>query len=54
MLGYSDLAGRNKLWEAFGSAPEWKKLTGSPRFAFEAIVSNITNLILSPTPYSQI
>lgn len=54
MLGFSDLAERNKLWEAFGSAPEWKKLTGSPRFAFEAIVSNITNLILSPTPYSQI
>lgn len=54
MLGFSDLAERNKLWEAFGSAPEWKKLTSSPRFAFEAIVSNITNLILSPTPYSQI
>ena len=54
MLGFSDLAERNKKWEAFGSAPEWKKLTGSPRFAFEAIVSNITNLILTPTPYSQI
>ena len=54
MLGFSDLAERNKKWDAFGSAPEWKKLTGSPRFAYEAIVSNITNMILTPTPYSQI
>ena len=54
MLGFEDLADRNKKWEAFRSAPEWKKLSSSPRYAFEEIVSNITNVILKPAPYSQI
>jgi hypothetical protein len=54
MLGFEDLADRNKKWEAFRSAPEWKKLSTSPRYAFEEIVSNITNVILTPAPYSQI
>jgi hypothetical protein len=54
MLGFEDLADRNKKWEAFRSAPEWKKLSSSPRYTFEEIVSNITNVILKPAPYSQI
>lgn len=54
MIGFPDLAERDKMWNAFGSAPEWKKLSGSPRYAFEEIVSSITNVILSPTEYSQI
>ena len=54
MLGFTDLADRTSKWNAFRDAPEWKKLSGSPRYAFETIVSNITNLILSPTTYSQI
>jgi hypothetical protein len=54
MLSFDDLANRNKLWAAFGSSPNWKKLSSSPRYAFEEIVSNITNVILSPASYSQI
>jgi hypothetical protein len=54
MLCFDDLADRNKKWQAFRAAPEWKKLSSSPRYAFEEIVSNITNTILTPTPYSQI
>ena len=54
MLGFPNLAERDKMWAAFVSAPEWKKLTSSPRFSFEDLVSSITNVILSPTPYSQI
>ena len=38
----------------FRTAPEWKKLSTSPRYAFEEIVSNITNTILTPAPYSQV
>ncbi|PYU67131.1 MAG: NIPSNAP family containing protein, partial [Acidobacteria bacterium] len=45
---------RTAKWNAFRETPEWKKLSGAPRYAFESIVSNITNLILSPTTYSQI
>ena len=54
MLSFDGLEQRNKLWSTFSSLPEWKKLSGSDRYAFEEIVSSITNVILTPTPYSQI
>ena len=54
MLSYADLGEMNSRWAAFGADPEWKRLTSSPRFNFEEIVSNITNLVLTPTSYSQI
>jgi NIPSNAP len=54
MIGFANLADRDRLWAAFASEPGWKKLTGSPRFNFEDIVSSITNRLLSPTDYSQI
>ena len=54
MVGFPSLAERVEEWKTFGSLPEWKKLTSSPRFSFESIVSNITNTILRPTDYSQI
>lgn len=54
MLAFDDLASRNRLWSAFGGSPDWKKLSSDPRYAFEEIVSNITNVILSPAGYSQI
>ena len=34
--------------------PAWSRFLILPRYAFESIVSNITNLILTPTAYSQI
>ena len=54
MIGFPDLAERAKMWKAFLSEPGWKKLSGSARYNFEEIVSNISNVILSPTSYSQI
>lgn len=54
MVGFEDLAQREHHWKAFGADPEWKKLSTAPRYAFEETVSNITNVILSPTAYSQI
>lgn len=54
MLAFPDLSELNARWHAFSSDPDWKKLTADPRFSFESIVSNITNLILNPAPYSQI
>jgi hypothetical protein len=54
MIGFPSLAERVEEWKTFGSLPEWKKLTSSPRYSFESIVSNITNTILRPTDYSQI
>jgi hypothetical protein len=54
MLSYTSMAERDTKWGAFGSSPEWKSLSGQAKYAFEDLVSNITNLILTPTAYSQI
>ena len=54
MLCFDSLATRDKQWAAFRASDEWKSYSTQPKYAFEAIVSNITNLILTPTAYSQI
>ncbi len=54
MVGFEDLAERTRNWKAFGSSPDWKKLSSMSKYTFEDIVSSITNVILSPTAYSQI
>ncbi len=52
MLVFEDLADRDKKWDVFRVAPEWKKLSGDPQY--RDTVSNITDIILRPEPYSQI
>jgi hypothetical protein len=54
MLTFSDLADMDAKWQKFGADPEWVKLRTSERYAFEQIVSNIENLVLTPTAFSQI
>jgi hypothetical protein len=54
MLAFDDVAQLDAQWNTFRNDPEWKKLSADPRFAYEAIVSNITNLYLSPLSASQI
>ena len=54
MLSFADMAELEAKWNVFRNDPEWKKLQGDPRFNYEAIVSNITNLYLSPLDSSQI
>lgn len=54
MLSFPDVDALNAGWDKFRVDPIWKKLSGSPRYNYEAIVSNVSNLILTPTSYSQI
>ncbi len=54
MVSFPDLNQMNDMWNAFRSHPDWKKLSASPRFSFESIVTNISNLVLNPASYSQI
>ncbi len=54
MLTFADMEERARAWAAFVADPEWKKLSSTPGYTDPEIVSNITNVILSPTPYSQI
>ena len=54
MLSFENLAAREKLWQAFGADPEWQKLRTQPGNNDLEIVSNITNSILRPLPFSDI
>jgi hypothetical protein len=54
MLSYEDLAGREKVWKAFGADPEWLKLRAMPGLGDAEIVSNITNYLVSPVGFSRI
>jgi hypothetical protein len=54
MLSFADMTELEAKWDVFRNAPAWKKLSSDPRFNYEAIVSNITNLVLSPLSVSQI
>jgi hypothetical protein len=54
MLSFESLAARDQHWTAFATSPEWKAMLTNPRYADEEIVSNISNFILMPAPYSQI
>jgi hypothetical protein len=54
MLAFDDLAARDKAWRAFSADPEWQKLRVTPGLTDPEIVTNITNSILRPLPFSPI
>ena len=54
MLAFADMEERTRCWAAFVADPEWKKLSSTPGWTDPEIVSNISNVILSPAPFSQI
>ena len=54
MLSYDDLAARDTLWHAFGTDPEWRKLSSEPQLKDPEIVANISNVILRPLAFSTI
>jgi hypothetical protein len=54
MVAFTDTAEQESKWDLFRNDPDWKKLQADPRFAFDQIVTNISNLMLSPLDCSQI
>lgn len=54
MLAFTDSAELEAKWDVFRNDPNWKKLSADPRFAFDQIVSNISNVMLSPLACSQV
>lgn len=54
MLAFENAEARDKGWAAFGGDAEWKKVRSTPGYTDPEVVSNITNLLLRPAPYSQI
>jgi hypothetical protein len=54
MVVFDDMASHDKAWGTFVADPEWKKLSATPGYMDAEIVTNISNVFLRPTPYSQI
>jgi hypothetical protein len=54
MLAFDDLAAREKAWREFGNNPDWKKLRATPGLSDAEIVSNISNSVLRPLPFSPV
>jgi len=54
LLVFPDDEGRKAAWNRFREDPEWLKLKAIPEYADKEIVSRITNIILTPAPYSEI
>jgi len=52
MLSFDSLADREKLWSAFASDPEWKKISSTPELKDAKIVANISNFMLRPLAFS--
>ena len=52
MLTFADMPARDAAWKAFSADPDWKTLSGDPQY--KENVSAISDIILRPTPYSQI
>ena len=54
MLVFENMAAHDANWGKFGGDPEWKKLSTTPGYTDPEILTNITNVFLRPTAYSQI
>ena len=54
MITFDDMAAHDAHWKAFGSDPEWKKISSMPDYADAKLVSHITSTILTPADCSQI
>jgi hypothetical protein len=54
LLGFENAEAREKAWSTFVADDEWKKLRATPGYTDAEIVSNISNVLLRPAPYSQI
>lgn len=54
LLVFDDLAAREANWRTFVSDLEWKKMSTTPGFTDPEIITNISNVLLRPTAYSQI
>ncbi len=54
MLSFEDMNALEAGWDKFRTAPAWQKLTHDQRFAFDSIVTNISNITMSPLSCSQI
>lgn len=54
MLGFETKDAMKAAWDRFRTHPGWLKLKGMPEFSDQRIIRAINNIVVLPTPYSQI
>lgn len=54
LLVFSDDDARKAAWKQFGADPDWKTLRVKPGYSDKEIITKITNILLTPAPYSEI
>jgi hypothetical protein len=54
MLCFDNMEGHDARWKAFGSDPDWKKVSSMPEYSDARLISKITRTFLSPAGYSQV
>jgi hypothetical protein len=54
LLTFESLAAREKNWATFREDPEWKRMSNTPGYTDAEIVTNVSNVLLNPAPFSQI
>jgi len=54
MVAFANTAAREEHWKAFGSSPEWKKISTDPMYRNNISVNHIDSWILKRTSYSDL
>lgn len=54
MVAFENVTTRDANWRAFATSAEWKKLSSTPGLSDGDVVSNISNMLLSSLPGSQV
>lgn len=54
MLCFDNMEAHDARWKAFGSDPDWKRISAMPDYSDALLISKITRTFLIPTVYSQI
>lgn len=54
MLCFDNMEAHDAHWKAFGSDPEWKKVSTMPEYSDALLISKITRTFLAPVVYSQV
>jgi NIPSNAP len=54
MLCFDDMAAHDAHWKAFGSDPEWKRISTMPEYTDAKLISKIVRTFVAPTAYSQV
>jgi hypothetical protein len=54
MLCFDDMAAHDAHWKAFGSDPDWKRISTMPEYLDAKLISKITRTFLTPAVYSQV